>query len=461
MHIWRMRVISFNTELTMKVLISLLLLATIANCHVLSDNSNGDTWAVLIAGSDGYFNYRHQADVCHAYQILKGHGIPDDRIIVFMQDDIANNQENPKPGKLFNRPDGPDVYHGVPKDYTKDNYTLANLWSVLSGEEPKSGSGKTLKSTKNDNVFLFYADHGAPGLSGFCDETLMATKLNKAIKAMHTNGMYNQMVIYWESCESGSMFAKGLLPSDINVLAVTAANTHESSYACYEDSTLNTFLGDVFSVRWMEDSDRTGDLAKESIGKQVTTVTKETNTSHVQTYGDKGLEKLHLSSFMGKKAMTPQKFPQKPCFNRVSQQDVPIYVLLERAWRASNNAEADKHFNQARELKAARKAMTDKVKELLKPYLKEDEFVTNYLTTNEMSVDQMTQCYYPLVEAFDASCYKLGCNNYAYRAIRYFTDLCVTDKFNTVDKYVMVNNVIASMKTTCNVKDRNSVCGIE
>ena len=27
-------------------------------------------WAVLIAGSSGYGNYRHQADVCHAYQIM-------------------------------------------------------------------------------------------------------------------------------------------------------------------------------------------------------------------------------------------------------------------------------------------------------------------------------------------------------------------------------------------------------
>ena len=68
---------------------------------------------------------------------------------------------------------------------------------------------------------------------------------------MHSQKMYKEMVIYWESCESGSMFSK-LLPDDIKVLAVTAANPKESSYACYQSSALNTFLGDVFSVRWME-----------------------------------------------------------------------------------------------------------------------------------------------------------------------------------------------------------------
>lgn len=28
-------------------------------------------WAVLVAGSKGYFNYRHHADVCHAYHLLR------------------------------------------------------------------------------------------------------------------------------------------------------------------------------------------------------------------------------------------------------------------------------------------------------------------------------------------------------------------------------------------------------
>lgn len=50
-------------------------------------------WAVLVAGSNGWYNYRHQADVCHAYQILHKNGIPDSNIIVMMYDDIAKNTE--------------------------------------------------------------------------------------------------------------------------------------------------------------------------------------------------------------------------------------------------------------------------------------------------------------------------------------------------------------------------------
>ena len=56
-----------------------------------------------------------QADVCHAYQVLKKGGLKDENIIVFMYDDIANNPYNPRPGVIINSPKGSDVYAGVPK----------------------------------------------------------------------------------------------------------------------------------------------------------------------------------------------------------------------------------------------------------------------------------------------------------------------------------------------------------
>ncbi|VVA19861.1 PREDICTED: vacuolar-processing enzyme [Prunus dulcis] len=70
----------------------------------------GKRWAVLIAGSNGYYNYRHQADICHAYQILKKGGLKDENIIVFMYDDVEHDPENPRQGVIINKPKGHD--HG-------------------------------------------------------------------------------------------------------------------------------------------------------------------------------------------------------------------------------------------------------------------------------------------------------------------------------------------------------------
>lgn len=68
------------------------------------DSTVKSHWAILVAGSNGWGNYRHQADVCHAYQVLKAGGLKDERIIVLMYDDIANNEENPHQGTVVNSP---------------------------------------------------------------------------------------------------------------------------------------------------------------------------------------------------------------------------------------------------------------------------------------------------------------------------------------------------------------------
>ena len=34
-----------------------------------AETDGGKIWALLVAGSAGWDNYRHQADVCHAYQV--------------------------------------------------------------------------------------------------------------------------------------------------------------------------------------------------------------------------------------------------------------------------------------------------------------------------------------------------------------------------------------------------------
>lgn len=49
-----------------------------------------------------------------------------------------------------------------------------------------------------------------------------------------------------------------------SVYATTAANPHESSYACYYDARRETYLGDWYSVNWMEDSDVVGWSVKTS-----------------------------------------------------------------------------------------------------------------------------------------------------------------------------------------------------
>ncbi|XP_020099008.1 vacuolar-processing enzyme-like [Ananas comosus] len=278
------------------------------------DDDVGTRWAVLIAGSSGYGNYRHQADVCHAYQTLKKGGLKDENIIVFMYDDIAYNEENPRPGVIINHPQGGDVYAGVPKDYVGEDVTVNNFFAVLLGNKTAltGGSGKVVDSGPNDHIFIFYSDHGGPGVLGMPTYPyLYANDLIAVLKQKHASGTYKSMVFYLEACESGSIF-EGLLPKDINVYATTAANALESSWGTYcpgqfpsPPPEYDTCLGDLYSVAWMEDSD-VHNLQTETLNQQYQLVKARTAVrgsfsfgSHVMQYGDLDLSTEQLFFFIG------------------------------------------------------------------------------------------------------------------------------------------------------------------
>lgn len=153
-----------------------------------------DHWAVIVAGSNQFYNYRHQSDTCHAYQIMKKNGIPEDQIIHMSYNDVAKSSENPFPNTLFNKPTaagtpGVDVNDGCKVDYEGKTVTAENILKVLEGD--KSAGGKVLESTEKSKVFFYFADHGGPGILGTpVGAYLYADDLHKTVKAMHSAKMY-------------------------------------------------------------------------------------------------------------------------------------------------------------------------------------------------------------------------------------------------------------------------------
>jgi len=115
--------------------------------------SSAENWAVLVAGSNTYSNYRHQADIFHAYQLLIKNNFSPSRIITLAYDDVAHNIKNPFKGKVFNKPThkdpGVDVYDGVKIDYTGKDVTPEHFIAVLVGNKSAvsgHGTGRVLES---------------------------------------------------------------------------------------------------------------------------------------------------------------------------------------------------------------------------------------------------------------------------------------------------------------------------
>ncbi|XP_073434233.1 legumain [Dendrobates tinctorius] len=409
---------------TTLLLLSLVALSTAIPIEDPEDN--GKHWVVLVAGSNGWYNYRHQADLCHAYQIVKKNGIPDEQIVVMMYDDIANNEENPTKGIIINRPNGSDVYAGVLKDYIGEDVTPANFLAVLKGDSKAvkgKGSGKVIQSGPNDHVFVYFTDHGAPGLLAFPNDDLHIEDLNATIKYMYENKKYKQMVLYIEACESGSMMNH--LPSNINVYATTAANPHESSYACYYDAERDTYLGDQYSVSWMEDSD-VEDLTKETLHQQFVLVKKHTNTSHVMQYGNRTIAHMKVKQFQGSGKSVASRLSLQPVkqLDLTPSPDVPMAILKRKLMATNDLTVARDIVARIKSLQEAKSLIQESVKKIILLVTESDELATEIFSDQVIIND--VSCYRSAAEHFKTLCFNwhFPLYEYAMRQLYTLVNLC-------------------------------------
>jgi len=420
----------------MKVLI-FVIAAVLALSQLLAveAGASGQNWALLVAGSNGYYNYRHQADVCHAFQILtdpKKGNFPKENVIVMMYDDIAQSSQNPTKGTIINHPNGTDVYHGVNKDYTGNTVTAKNFLNILSGNKAAMkgiGSGKVIESTSEDNVFVYFADHGAPGLIAFpSDPPLYATDLIKTLTSMFNEHKYKRLVFYVEACESGSMFAN--LPKNINIFATTAATGQQSSYACYYDSKRQTYLGDEYSVRWMEDSD-VHDSAHSTwtLEQQFKLVANETLQSQPQQFGDMSISSSTIQTFQGYKETARSHFLKAlhtkttpsftPCGATADSRDVKLDVLKRRLADTTDESEKLKLIHLIK-LENMERSIADHRMHALANEISGPRYVHSLMEQRKVPVD--FDCLKESVAAYNEACGRF--TDYSLKYVYVLVNMC-------------------------------------
>ncbi|XP_062099005.1 vacuolar-processing enzyme-like [Humulus lupulus] len=415
-----------------------------ANAAADDADAVGTRWAVLIAGSNGYWNYRHQADICHAYQLLKKGGLKDENIVVFMYDDIALNEENPRPGVIINNPLGDDVYKGVPKDYTGEDVTVDNFFAVILGNKTaiQGGSGKVVDSGPNDHIFVYYSDHGGPGVLGMPTYPyLYADDLNEVLKKKHASGTYESLVFYLEACESGSIF-EGILPEGLNIYATTASNAEESSWGTYcpgeypsPPPEYETCLGDLYSVAWMEDSD-VHNLRTETLHQQYELVKRRTSSdnsaygSHVMQYGDIVISKDSLFNYIGTNPANENytyvdENSLRPPTKAVNQRDADLVHFWDKYRKAPEGSprkiKAQKEFLEAM---SHRMHLDESVKLVGKLLfgIENGPAVLNAVRPSGLPLVDDWKCLKTMVRTFESKCGSLS--QYGMKHMRSFANIC-------------------------------------
>jgi len=255
---------------------------------LLLSGAYSERWAVLYAGSNGYSNYRHQADISNMYTQLKNRGFDDKHIIQCQYDDIAQASSNPFKGQIFHTLEHVNIYPGASTiDYSGKKVTAQRFYDILT----------TLPSTSNDYVYIYYDNHGGPGILGVPDGVsggyITAEDLSAAFDTMAQNKNYKYIFFGIEACYSGSIAEVFKAP---NMVTITAANNQESSYAATYDSKVGTYLSNEFTNYWMAYMDEHPDM---TINDIYTTVKSQTSGSHVCFYGDESMKTMKLSDFLG------------------------------------------------------------------------------------------------------------------------------------------------------------------
>lgn len=248
-------------------------------------------WALLVASSKGWTNYRHQADVLAIYQRLKASGYNDDHIILIMEDDIARNASNPCQGIIRVTPNGRNVYEDVEIDYRMSDLRPEDLANILTGE-PNGKIQEVIHATGNDNIFIFWSGHGMPGAMCWDDDYYAVTEdvLAPVFMEMSRKGCYRKLLMMVEACYSGGVLEK--CEGMPGMLFITASNGDETSKADVFNSGMKIWMSNRFTSTFIEQIE-----ANSSIGMRDLYYRLFINTvgSHVMVYNAPNYGNLYTS----------------------------------------------------------------------------------------------------------------------------------------------------------------------
>ena len=210
--------------------------------------------AVLVQGSAGWGNYRHQADVLSIYQQLKANGYDDDHIILIIDKSLAADAKNPTPGIIRSEPEGPDLLEGAVPDYDNASLTAADISDILLGRKTDR-TPVVLPRDAGQNVLFYWSGHGnsktvgganelvwrdAPAGRGFTDE-----RMRQTVEAMQADGLYRKLLVITEPCYSYNVILP--LTGIPGVLAFCGAGAYEQSFADNWNSNLGVWMRDRFT----------------------------------------------------------------------------------------------------------------------------------------------------------------------------------------------------------------------
>ena len=220
-------------------------------------------YAIIMCGSRGYTNYRHQADVYAWVNILLNRGYKRENIITISYDDVAAETK-----EIYHTCDGPNMYLEGAVNYSSIQASKDQFIKSINGI-----------NNKKANVLIVYINHGAYNFlstpNGF-DRPIYIDDFTEAINNLANR--VRKVLCIVEACFSGS-FARQTKYAR-NVIIMTAASAREPSYAYSWCPRLKVYTSNEFTYHVLNYlDDKRND--KKYLKDMYDTVKHQTNMSTV------------------------------------------------------------------------------------------------------------------------------------------------------------------------------------
>jgi ABC-type branched-subunit amino acid transport system substrate-binding protein len=247
-----------------------------------------NNYALVVAATSGWANYRHQADAFAVYQFLRRNGYDDDHIFLIAENDILYHDKNREPGIVRTSTEGVNLSPAAEAiDASPSQWGYNDLDRAFYGAE-------SLPTNANDNLLVYWVGHGSEqGLLWHEKSLVPPSYLADLFHRLQAEGRYRKLFVVVETCYSGLV---GRACEDIGLhgaLIFTAANDKENSKAVNYSPTLQTWLSNAFSNAFVSFLSENPQASYHELYRELQS---RTLGSHVSLYNSTRFGRLALES---------------------------------------------------------------------------------------------------------------------------------------------------------------------
>lgn len=251
-------------------------------------------WALLVAGSNLWSDYRHQANVLKVYNMLKANGYPDDHIVMIMENNLVNNPSNPNQGQMLSS-NGTDLYKNAVVDYKLSSLTVSDLAKILKGESSDK-LGQVIGADSDDNILVYWTGNGVDGELEFGNSAFTADDFSDLVEQMAgSSKKFRKMLWITDASFAQSVASISDSKNIPGVLCINSSTALETSLAdqCDFNETMETYLSTHFTNVLVDEFTKSGN---DTYYHLYESLAKYTSGSHVNLSNVSHFDNLKTST---------------------------------------------------------------------------------------------------------------------------------------------------------------------